>query len=305
MIKRYSLFGDPVEHSLSPLIHRLFAEQSQRRVVYDRRQASSAEFKDKVYALRAEGGHGCNITVPHKQAAFTLCEQLTPAAEVAHAVNTIKFLANGQLLGHNTDGSGLVADLRSNVAFDFAGASVLIAGAGGAARGILQPIIACGPKHIVVANRTAEKSIQLVDDMQQVLADQKSGDEALGNADTRPLTTLKASNYEALPANAFTLIINATSSGLGGDRPPLPDTAVNSNTTVYDLSYGKASAPIIDWAKALGAGSCHDGLGMLLEQAADSFYLWEDVRPKTRMIMPRLKEHLAGAKSAPLEAPAA
>lgn len=268
MIHRYTVFGNPIEHSKSPEIHRLFSDQTQRMIVYTRTLATPETFESDVTRFFADGGDGCNVTVPFKEQAASICDRLDQSAERACAVNTIRPDEGGGLTGFNTDGSGLVADLGRNKRLKLAGMRILIAGAGGATRGILGPLLDQEPAELLLANRTLDKAVDLANAFSET-----------GN--------ISACRYEDLPSGSFGLVINATSMSLGGDRPPLPDTAIGPDTVAYDLSYGKDS-PFMQWAASGRAAAVYDGMGMLIEQAADAFYHWERVRPKTRLIVARL-----------------
>ena len=268
MIRRYTVYGNPIAHSMSPQIHALFAEQTHRQIEYTRSLATEANFADEVRTFVQSGAHGFNITAPFKQLVLPLCEQLSPAATRANAVNTVKVNADQTLSGHNTDGSGLVTDIVDNNAVTIKNKSILIAGAGGATRGILLPLLEQLPSQVVIANRTLSKAEQLTQDF----------------ADCGPITSC---DYNSLPHTEFDLVINATSSSLSNELPPLPSSCIASHTTAYDLSYGKET-PFMLWAKSAGAEKILDGFGMLLEQAADAFFIWEEIRPKTRLIAPKL-----------------
>lgn len=268
MIHRYTVVGNPVEHSLSPRIHTLFAEQTQRTIEYSKTLATENNFSQIVDAFFAGGGTGCNITVPFKQRALELCTSLSPAAERARAVNTIKVHADGSLCGHNTDGSGLVRDLTINHKLELQGATILIAGAGGSTRGILAPLLNENPEKILIANRTLSTAAELAVEF---------GD--LGH--------VAACEYSKLPRSPFTLVLNATSLSLQGQKPDIPADCIDGHSVAYDLMYGQ-DTPFLQWTHAAGAAKSVDGIGMLLEQAADAFFLWEEVRPKTRLVLAKL-----------------
>lgn len=275
MINRYTLFGNPVEHSLSPQIHTLFASQAERRVEYSATHSEDNSFEADVKSFRDAGGQGCNVTLPFKERAFKMCDSVSEAARVAGACNTINFLADGRLAGFNTDGSGLLVDLKNNIGFAPANSKILIMGAGGATRGVLHPLLEEQPEHLLIANRTVEKAQQLASTFAEY-----------GNIEAISFDQL------AVHKDAFDLVINATSAGLQGETAPIPASAFSSSTCAYDFSYSRdpknRSTAFIELAKSHGCDSANDGLGMLLEQAADAFFIWEDVRPKTRMIGPQL-----------------
>jgi shikimate dehydrogenase len=246
MTDAYAVFGNPIAHSKSPLIHAAFARQTGQDLVYTARLAPQGGFAAAIEAFRAEGGSGANVTVPFKEQAFTLSDRRTPRAEAARAVNTLVFVADG-ILGDNTDGAGLIRDLTTNLGFDPAGKRILLMGAGGAARGVIQPLLERVPASLYIANRTPEKAEALARDF-------GAGHVAGGG-------------YADLPS-PFDLVINATSASLAGDLPPLPDSVFAEGALAYDMMYGK-DTPFLAFARARGARGA-DGLGMLVEQAARS-----------------------------------
>ncbi|RTL58219.1 MAG: shikimate dehydrogenase [Rhodocyclaceae bacterium] len=261
MTDKYVVFGNPVAHSKSPRIQMLFAQQTGQDMVYTHRLAPLDGFTPEVHALRAEGGRGANVTVPFKEEAYRLCTRLTPRAQVAEAVNTLVF--NGdEILGDNTDGAGLLADIERDPGFTVTAKRVLLIGAGGASRGVIQPLLERQPACLVVANRTAEKA--------QALAD------TFGNA-------VSGCGFAELAGQHFDVIINATSTGLSNDELPLPPGLFAAGCLAYDMMYGKET-PFLRQARAAGA-KCMDGLGMLVEQAAESFALWRGVRPETDSVL--------------------
>jgi shikimate dehydrogenase len=262
---RYALVGHPVEHSRSPLIHTVFARQTGQPLTYELIDAEPAAFETAVRGFGAAGGKGLNVTVPHKEAAFALCGSHGKAATVAGAVNTISF-AGGALHGDNTDGVGFVRDVTVNLRQSLAGARVIVLGAGGAARGILGPLLAQMPAQVVLANRTKSRADELA---------AKLGDPAL-------VTRTFAELAEETP---FDVVINATSAGLKGEPPPFPPSLVGSNSFCYDLVYGSTDTPFVAWAKAQGAARAAQGWGMLVEQAAESFAIWRGVRPDTKPLL--------------------
>ncbi len=279
MINRYTLFGNPVEHSLSPRIHQLFGEQTQRRVEYTATLSSEESFAADVESFRDAGGRGCNITVPFKSQAFELCDTVSEAARIAGACNTIKFLADGTLAGHNTDGSGLLQDLKVTIGFEITGKNVLIIGAGGATRGALFPLLAQQPSRLVIANRTLQRAEQLAKEF----------------ADYGEIETFDFEQLAAL-GDAFDLVLNATSAGLHGETAPVPQAVFTTDSCAYDFSYTRSienpQTAFLKLAESYGCTNINNGLGMLLEQAADAFFIWEDVRPKTRLIGPQVLANL-------------
>ncbi len=274
MINRYTVIGQPITHSLSPVVHQLFGDLTQRKVSYTRTEATPETFQQIVIDWQQSGAKGCNVTAPFKELAVDVCGRLSPTAKRAASVNTIQMHRDGTLVGHNTDGAGLVADIVVNKRHSLASSRILLLGAGGAARGVIAPLLATNPSLLHIANRTSSKATALAD---------------LFN----DLGPVSASGYEALQElSAFAVIINATSLSLNGEMPPLPDSIVGKQTLAYDMTYAKKDTVFMSWSQALGANACN-GLGMLVEQAAESFFIWEGVRPKTRMVYPRLAELLS------------
>lgn len=268
----YCVFGNPIAHSKSPWIHRLFAEQTGQVLDYQARLASVDGFAQALRDFFAQG-LGANVTVPFKEQAFALSDQLTERARRAGAVNTLKKLADGQLLGDNTDGAGLVRDLTLNAGWSIAGKRVLLIGAGGAARGALQPLLAEQPAQLVIVNRTVAKAEQL--------AEEFAG-----------LGALSACAFADL-AGPFDLLINASSASLSGALPPVPASSIEpGRSQCYDMMYGKELTAFNHWAKEQGA-QWRDGLGMLVEQAAEAFYLWRGVRPDSALVLAALRAQLS------------
>ena len=258
MTDHYAVIGHPVAHSQSPRIHALFAAQTGQNMAYSAVEAPLNDFSGTVARLRSEGFRGCNVTVPFKFEAFNLATRLSERAAAARAVNTLSF-ADGEIHGDNTDGAGLVGDLEHNLGVKLSGKTVLLMGAGGAAYGVVLPLLQAGAE-LTVVNRTAEKAVALA--------------RAFSSA------KIQAGGYEALAHESFDVVINATSSGLSDELPPLPATALTAATLAYDMMYGRET-PFMAFAKARGARVA-DGLGMLVEQAAEAFFVWRGVRPDTR-----------------------
>jgi len=266
VINQYTIIGNPVAHSLSPAIHRMFGELTQRRINYTRTEATVDTFVSVVKNWQSEGGSGCNVTAPFKEQAFNACDRLSENAKRAGAVNTIEIHRDGSLVGHNTDGIGLLADLEVNKHVQLASKRILILGAGGAARGTLAPLLSAKPSLLHIANRTENKAAAL----------------ATGFSD---LGEISSSSYEALQQQAvFDVVINATSMGFDNDMPPLPENIINADTFAYDMMYSKNKTPFLAWCETAGTQRTSDGFGMLVEQAADAFLIWEGVRPKTRKV---------------------
>ena len=267
MTDQYAVIGHPISHSKSPLIHRAFAAQTQQDIAYQAIEAPMDGFKATVERLLSEGYKGCNVTVPFKFEAFQLCKQLTGRAKAAMAVNTM-FFREGEILGDNTDGVGLLADIEQNRACKLLFKRVLLMGAGGAAHGVIWQIFNAGAT-ITVANRTIEKAQQLV-------------------AEFAPYGTVIASTYDGLEGKSFDVVINATSSSLTDELPPLPSGLFKPQSLAYDMMYGKQT-PFLKFAQEQGAGQLADGLGMLVEQAAEAFYKWREVRPETAPVIAQLR----------------
>ena len=266
---RYAVIGHPIAHSKSPIIHRLFAEQTGEPVSYTAIDIPPEELEEQVTAFFAGGGRGLNVTVPHKQAVIPLLDKLTPRAKLAGAVNTIVRLDDGKLEGDNTDGVGLVTDLRDNLHIELTDASILILGAGGATRGIIPPLMEQHPAELMIANRTVDKA------------------QALANA-FADLGNLNGRGFDELEDRNFHLIINATSAGLDGTVPPFPASLIAPDTVCYDLSYSMKETPFIAWARQSGCKHTYQGWGMLIEQAAESFHIWRNVRPDTMYVRRQL-----------------
>jgi len=269
MTDRYAVVGNPVAHSLSPEIHAAFARETGADMEYTRLFAPLDKFVETIGAFRTGGGRGANITLPFKLEAWELATRRSERAEQALAVNTLRFDADG-IFGDNTDGAGLIRDIEINRAFSLAGKRVLLLGAGGAARGVLLPLIGCKPASIVIANRTAEKA--------QALALHFS---RWGACSARPFNDLGAEGYD--------LVINATAASVTGALPPLPAGVFRAGALAYDMMYGEKARPFMAFALAKGAAACADGLGMLVEQAAESFHLWRQVRPQTAPVIALLR----------------
>ncbi len=270
----YAVMGNPVSHSKSPRIHTLFAQQTGEPVHYTAIQVDPGGFPQAVGNFAASGGKGLNITVPFKQEAWKLVDTRSNRAELAGAVNTIKF-ENGRLFGDNTDGVGLVNDLLRNRQITLREKRILLMGAGGAARGVLAPLLEQQPLLLVIANRTESRARDLA-------------------AEFSDLGTVQGCGYDDLSALQFDLLINATAASLQGDLPPLPDGIIADGGACYDMMYGAKPTAFMKWAEWQGAGMVMDGLGMLVEQAAESFYLWRGVRPDTRPVIETLRQELGG-----------
>ncbi|GAL08095.1 shikimate 5-dehydrogenase I alpha [Photobacterium aphoticum] len=269
---KYVVFGNPIEQSKSPFIHTLFARQTGQVMTYQAQWVALDGFTAAADTFFAEGGRGCNITVPFKEQAFTYADQLTERARLAGAVNTLKLLDDGVVLGDNTDGEGLVQDLLQH-GVSLADKRILLIGAGGAARGVILPLLAQQPAGLVIANRTAEKAEQL----------------ATTFASHGRIAALA---LDQLDGEHFDIIINSTSASLSQQLPGIPATLIQPETVCYDMVYGTGMTTFNAWAKALGARVVMDGLGMLVGQAAESFMLWRGIRPGARQVQRELRRTL-------------
>ena len=274
MTDLYCVFGNPIAHSKSPQIHAAFAAQTGQALRYEARLAPADDFAGAVAAFVRDGGRGANVTVPFKEDAYRLATRRTPRADQAGAVNLLTF-AEGEIVGDNSDGAGLLRDLETNLGCPLAGRRVLLLGAGGAARGALGPLLAAHPARLSIANRTPAKAVAL----------------ATSFAAYGPVSGLSLAE---LPGHRFDLIINATAASLAGELPPLPDGLITPGGMAYDMMYGRAT-PFLTWAQSQGAGRCADGLGMLVEQAAEAFFAWRGVRPDTASVLGELRAQVASA----------
>lgn len=261
----YAIIGHPVEHSLSPGIHAAFAKQTGQTLHYTRIDAPPGGFAAALREFLASGGKGLNVTLPFKEEAAALCHVLAPRAKLARAVNTICVHEDGTLAGDNTDGIGLVRDLRHNRHVSFKNKRVLLLGAGGAASGVLPALLEEKPARVYIANRTPERAKKLV--------------ERLGSEH------LQAGGYDEIGRTSFSLVINATSASLAGALPPLPQDCLEPNAVCYDLMYADRPTVFMLWAEQQGAAQVFDGWGMLVEQAAEAFRLWRGVRPDTAALI--------------------
>lgn len=265
--QRYAVFGHPIKHSLSPQIHRHFAQQTgQKAMVYSALDVPAENFKNAVTDFYHQGGKGLNCTVPLKELAFDYADEVSARAQRCGAVNTLKFYDDGRLFGDNTDGIGLIRDLTVNLNIPVKGRKVLILGAGGATRGILEMLLNESPELVCIVNRTQSKAQGLA----ELFAE---------------LGYVTACGYQELGQQSFDLIINATAASLHGDLPPLPETLLADNGYCYDLAYALEPTPFVQWGKAHGASISIDGIGMLVEQAAEAFYIWRGVHPETRLLI--------------------
>ena len=276
MTDQYAVFGNPINHSKSPAIHRQFAEQTGQDLHYAKQLVAEDAFVKTAQAFFAEGGKGLNVTIPFKVEAFHFAQQLTPRAECAGAVNTLAIQADGKILGDNTDGIGMVHDMH-NLGWELRGKRILVLGAGGAVRGIMQPVLAEYPTQVVIANRTLSKAEELA-------------------VHFHDLGDVQARSFEQLAGERFDVVINGTSASLSGDLPPLPTGLLNPNASCYDLMYGAEPTVFLKWAAEQGAVKLADGLGMLVGQAAEAFYLWRQIRPEVVPVITALRRQLSEKK---------
>lgn len=268
-LDRYAVFGNPVGHSLSPKIHALFAAQTGQAMQYESICAPLDGFAEAVHAFRAAGGQGANVTVPFKVEAHALSDELTLRAQAAGAVNTLAFSTTG-ILGDNTDGAGLVRDITHNLGVSLAGKRILVLGAGGAARGVILPLKEAAPADIMIANRTAETALALASSF-----------------------GVHGGGFEVIQACAFDIVINATSAGLTDAVLPAP--TFTPGALAYEMVYGRETQ-FMQAARAAGAGlRVADGLGMLVEQAAEAFFVWRGVRPQTLSVLAGLRQAVQGS----------
>jgi shikimate dehydrogenase len=271
-IDQYRVFGNPIHQSKSPNIHKAFAQATDQHINYQAQLVKDDEFEETVKDFFAKGGKGLNITVPFKQRAFAMAQVLSAAAKKAEAANTLYLNAQGQLVAENTDGMGLVRDICHNLKGQLAAKRILILGAGGAVRGVLQPVLAQFPTQVVIANRTYSKAC----DLAALFTD-------IGPIQATPMAQLKG---------PFDWIINGTSASLAGDIPPLPQGLITNTSRCYDMMYSAQTTVFNEWALNQGAQQADDGLGMLVEQAAQSFNLWRGVLPPTDEVLLTLRREL-------------
>ncbi len=266
---RYAVIGHPIAHSRSPQIHALFARQTRQTMIYDAIDVAPQELQAQLGDFFASGGRGLNVTVPHKETVIACCGSASERVRIAGAANTIMVGPAGELIADNTDGVGLVRDLTRNLGIAVGARRVLLLGAGGAARGVLAPLLALAPRELVIANRNVERAVELA-----------SAFAALG--------AVRGSGFAQLDGTHFDLIVNATAASLQGQLPPLPASVVGAGTACYDLFYAGNATRFTQWALESGAAQAHMGLGMLVEQAAESFYLWRGLRPDTAPVLAAL-----------------
>jgi len=265
-MNQYGVMGHPIQHSWSPKIHQLFATQTNQQLIYQAILVPLDGFAQALDDFQAQGGKGLNVTLPFKQQAYQCVDVLSERAKLACAINTIQFNSDGSRLGDNTDGVGFIRDVTLNYKFPILNKRVLVLGAGGAVRGIIDPLLKQSPKLMVIANRTEENAHALV-----TQSDKRS-------------SNIQACSLSELAQFEFDLIINGTSASLLGDDIDLPGNILSAHAYCYDMVYGKGATPFMQWALKNNAAIVSDGLGMLIEQAAESFYIWRGIRPDTQAV---------------------
>ncbi|HIP76297.1 MAG TPA: shikimate dehydrogenase [Psychromonas hadalis] len=268
----YAVFGNPISHSKSPFIHNLFANQTMQQMQYSAIEAPVDDFKNSVDRFFNEGGKGCNVTVPFKEEAYQYAQQLTPRAKLAGAVNTLKLTDDGIVIGDNSDGAGLLLDLKNNH-IDIKNARILLLGAGGAARGVCGPLLQENPAELVIANRTFSKAQSLAETFNEY----------------GKVTACEFANL----SGSFNVIINSTSASLSGSLPPISGALIQSETAIVDMMYSAEGTVFNRWAKEKGAHVVLDGLGMLVGQAAESFAIWRGLKPGAKQVLTELRHNFA------------
>lgn len=276
MSDKYAVFGNPIKHSKSPAIHAAFAAQCGQDIQYRAVRVETGDFPRAARCFFEAGGSGLNVTVPFKEEAFAFADSLSPRAARAGAVNTLTRGEDGGIAGDTTDGIGLVRDMVANLGWQLQDRRILLLGAGGAARGVMEPLLRERPAALVVVNRTAARADALV-------------------ADFSDLGPVAGGGYDYLEGQQFDLLVNATSTGLQGEMPPLPDSLLTERSCCYDMVYGPEPTPFMRWAAQHAAWAVADGLGMLVEQAAEAFYIWRRVRPATQPVIAQMRDLLAAA----------
>ncbi len=270
---KYLVFGHPISQSKSPFIHTLFARQTMQDLEYSSQEPEPGQFLQQVKAFFEQGGKGCNVTAPFKEEAFQFADRLTERAELAGAVNTLKKLDDGEIIGDNTDGEGLVQNLLQ-YQVPLEGANILLIGAGGAARGVIKPLLDQQPQQLTVVNRTYEKAARLAERF-------------------KPYGLVNVVHMDKVDA-PFDLIINSTSASLYKQIPQISTQIFGSTSVAYDMAYSAGITTFNQWARDNGAVQAYDGLGMLVGQAAESFMLWRGLRPGTKQVLRELRKNLEG-----------
>jgi len=272
MIDRYAVFGNPIAHSKSPQLQMQFAQQTGEAIEYTAQLVEKDQFKQATKTFFNNGGKGLNITVPFKEEAFNFVDTLTPRAQLAGAVNTLYRGDDNIIIGDNTDGAGLMDDMLNNLGWKLNDKKILIVGAGGAVRGIIEPLIQKKPNHITIVNRTLSKAQTLCDVF------------------TPYYSAIDAQSFDDINnSGAFDIIINGTSASLHGELPPLPASILHANSCCYDMMYGAEKTVFMQWAEKNGAAKIADGLGMLVCQGAQSFIQWRGKKPKTAPVINQLR----------------
>ena len=270
-LDRYAVVGNPVAHSLSPRIHDEFARETGQAMSYEAIEIATDGFAAGIAALQQQGYRGVNVTVPFKREAWELCDELSARARTAGAVNTLILQADGTIQGDNTDGVGLVRDLTHNLKINIPGQNLLLLGAGGAVRGVLEPLLALSPAQLTIANRSVDKARALARDF-----------ESFGK--------IEVLAYDQLKPEGYHLIINATAAGLSNQLPPISAAALDRGGVCYDMMYNlNAPTAFVEWSIAQGVQQSYDGLGMLIEQAAEAFRIWRGMRPDTSQLAAKLR----------------
>jgi shikimate dehydrogenase len=265
--------GNPIAHSKSPMIHAEFARQTEQSLSYTAERVEPGQLRQAVIDFQKNNGKGLNITVPFKQDAFELATELSDRAQRAGAVNTLELYDEDHYFGDTTDGIGLVRDLSQNHDIHLNARHILILGAGGAVRGVLEPMLQQMPSRLTIANRTVDKAVALAKDFADL------GD-------------IHGCGFDELSGERFDLVVNGTSASLSGELPPLPDGILTENACVYDMMYAAQPTPFMQWGTRQHATVCLDGLGMLVEQAAESFYIWRKIRPDTPPVIDMVRAAL-------------
>lgn len=268
---RFAVVGNPIHHSLSPTIHSAFAAQMGQDIDYRAELVAIDSFETWVAHFFEQGGHGLNVTLPFKSRAFTLADQVSSRAKMAGAANFLRRAADGQIIADNTDGKGLVTDITGGAGWSLKDARILIVGAGGAVKGVIPALLEAGPAEIFIVNRTPERAASLASDW--------------ASRDAR----VRGGGLDAANLGPWNLVINGTSTGLAGEMPALPETMSLTDAYGYDMAYGAGPTPFMRWAEERGAAAVRDGLGMLVEQAAESFYLWLGHYPDTSSLIDTLR----------------
>jgi shikimate dehydrogenase len=295
MTDRYAVIGNPVAHSRSPSIHARFARQTGQDIEYGRLLAPPDGFVEAVERFRDAGGRGLNVTLPFKLDAFAWAARRSARAQAAGAVNTLRFDGPGEAFGDNTDGIGLVRDIESRLGVRLAGCSIAILGAGGASRGVIGPLLEAGAARITIANRTPDRALALAEAFVAGPAGRRVAGDATavsGAPAAAAPPRVRACAFAALEPG-YDLIVNATSAGLGGERLPVADAVLAAAALAYDMFYGARDTAFVAQARAAGCPRACDGLGMLVEQAAESFLVWRGVRPLTDPVYEALRNEIA------------